>query len=328
MLRFWYRKTPPWFFYFLLPFEFLYRVIIYFRRLIYKNVAKQPVIVVGNLTVGGTGKTPCVIAIVRELLQQGYKPGIVSRGYGGKANSYPQLVTKTSLATEVGDEALLLYQKTKVPVMVDLKRARAVQHLLQSGCDVIVSDDGLQHHAMGRAVEIAVIDGERRFGNRHCLPVGPLREPMSRLRKVDYRICNGNPLSDEVELKLKFSGIYRVKDGASVPIDFFANKKVHAVAGIGNPQRFFAALSALNLSIIPHPFRDHYRYRAQDFNFLADEDVVIMTEKDAVKCRGFADERFYFVAVEAQLPADFLVEITQRVASVIVPSQSAPVNYF
>jgi tetraacyldisaccharide 4'-kinase len=193
--------------------------------------------------------------------------------------------------------------------MVDPKRARAVERLLQSGCDVIVSDDGLQHRSMGRSIEIVLIDGKRRLGNRRCLPIGPLREPISRLKKVDYLVCNGAPLPGEIELKLITTGIYRVKDDTPAAIELFVNKKIHAVAGIGNPERFFSTLVELNLSIIPHVFRDHYPYRRQDFDFLLPTDLVIMTEKDAVKCRAFADERFCYVAVAAQLPAEFLAAI-------------------
>ncbi|MDF2868209.1 MAG: lipid-A-disaccharide kinase, partial [Gammaproteobacteria bacterium] len=195
--------------YLLLPFSWLYRLIIALRRYGYKKdifksfTASVPVIVVGNITVGGTGKTPLVVALAHFLKQQGYKPGIVSRGYGGQAESYPKFVNANSNPLQVGDEPLLIAKNTHCPVVVDPKRVRAVQTLLyRFACDIVISNDGLQHYALARTIEIAVIDGARRFGNAHCLPAGPLREPITRLRTIDFIVCNGKTQADEYVMNL------------------------------------------------------------------------------------------------------------------------------
>jgi tetraacyldisaccharide 4'-kinase len=280
------------------------------RWLYYKGIKKStrfsvPVIIVGNITVGGTGKTPLVIALARFLLEQGYKPGIVSRGYGGKAAHYPLAVTPTSSVMETGDEAILLARNTPCPVIVDPCRVRAVTALLEkTDCNIVISDDGLQHYALARDIEIVVIDGERRFGNSFCLPAGPLREALTRLHKVDFKVTNGMARSGEYAMKLRHS-IFRQVSAPQCSQDVTAlqNKTLHAVAGIGNPTRFFNLLRSLGLSIIEHAFPDHYLFKQADFPH--DAAFIIMTEKDAVKCEAFADERYWYLPVEAELEALF-----------------------
>lgn len=291
LTKLWYKKSILS--YCLLPFSYLYQVIITLRRLAYKkNIFKVtkfsvPVIVVGNITVGGTGKTPLVIYLADWLKQQGFKPGIVSRGYGGKAEHYPVKVSAQSDPVIVGDEPIIIAKHTACPVYVAPDRVAAVKQLLQeNNCNIIISDDGLQHYALARDIEIVVIDGERRFGNEFCLPAGPLREPIKRLKKVDFIVCNTgySPQPDEYPMLLagmdnSFTQV--INPEITKSIEYFKDKKIHAIAGIGNPVRFFNELNRMNLIITTHIFPDHYIFKAKDLNF-GDDSIIIMTEKDAV----------------------------------------------
>ncbi len=280
--------------------------------------APVPVIVVGNISVGGTGKTPFTLWLLALLQAQGYKPGVVSRGYGAKADHYPLAVTAQSSAAEVGDEPLMLVQRSGCPLVVDPVRAHAAAHLLALyDCDIIVSDDGLQHYALDRDLEIAIVDAARGLGNGRCLPVGPLREPPSRLDSIDYVVVNGEPPTDDAKgfhhpgshsMRLQ-PGALRRLDGTAAEL---APQRVHALAGIGNPQRFFATLSELGYQVIAHPFTDHRAYRSQDLEF-GDELPVLMTEKDAVKCRAFAAHNRYYLPVNALLSQAFTDSLLSRI---------------
>lgn len=260
-----------------------------------------PLIVVGNITVGGTGKTPLVIWLVEFLKRAGYKPGIISRGYGGMATSWPQQVRPDSDPVVVGDEPILLSRHCQCPVAVGPDRIAAASALLKyHDINIIVSDDGLQHYSMERDIEIAVIDGVRRFGNGYCLPAGPLRELPGRLQDTDVIVTNGLAQKREFSMKLEFKNVYRVKDDSHrCTMDEFKGKQVHAVAGIGHPERFFRDLRNAGVIPIEHAYRDHHKYTFADISF--DDDLpVIMTEKDAVKCRRFATDNQWYVRVSAQ----------------------------
>lgn len=277
--------------------------------------APVPVVVVGNITVGGVGKTPLVAAMVDWAREAGFKPGIVSRGYGGNAPFYPFSVKPDSDARHVGDEPLMLAQRCACPVVVDANRVAAVKYLLtQYECDLVISDDGMQHYALGRDMEIAVVDGKRGLGNQQFLPAGPLREPVSRLQTVDWVIVNGGDFSVDApmqRMQLQPACLIHLKSGESRPADGLVSKgKVHALAGIGNPQRFFDTLKKLGYQVEPRAFDDHHAFKKDDLP--ADEGkVIIMTEKDAVKCAQIADDRCWYLTVEPALD-DAFIETFQR----------------
>jgi len=277
------------------------RFFFFFFNFLKKTNYSVPVIVVGNLTVGGTGKTPFVIWLADYLRQKGYRPGIVSRGVGGKKWTEPYWVDRHALASEVGDEALLLARKTQCPMVVCVNRVLAVHALLnKTHCNVVLSDDGLQHYSMGRQIEIVVVDHDRQFGNGLMLPAGPLREPLKRLQTVDLVVSNGSVKKGE-QMILRGETVCSLSmPDKKMALSHFKNKTVHAIAGIGHPERFFASLRAQQIQVIEHVFPDHYLYRRDDIYF-ADELPVIMTEKDAVKCMEFADERHGYLPVEADM---------------------------
>jgi len=312
--RVWYQPHSLWS-KLLWPLQIIFRMLVCMRRAYYRlNPAKPlsvPLIVVGNLTVGGTGKTPLVIYLVESLRKAGFKPGVVSRGYGGKSLHYPAKVTAESQSTEVGDEPLLIVQRTGCPLVVDPDRKRAAKTLLACGIDVIISDDGLQHYRLPRDIEIVVVDSIRQFGNGLCLPAGPLREPLSRLKDVDFTINNNNVVADDnnFAMQLMPECWVNVSDTKrTLPITSFSHQTVHAVAGIGNPERFFASLSKLDISAIEHPFPDHYQFSESDFDF-AQNSIVLMTEKDAVKCRLLAKENWWYLKVNAELVPEFMIKL-------------------
>jgi len=296
----------------LCPLGFLFCDLVRFRKFLYrlgllkKQAVPVPVIVVGNITVGGTGKTPFVIWLALLLKEAGYKPGIISRGYGGLAESWPQRVDGNSGAEQVGDEALLLAKQSQCPVAVGPVRVDAANLLLaQTDSNIIISDDGLQHYALARDIEIAVIDGERRFGNGYCLPAGPLREPIDRLQSVDFRIVNGEKTEDnEHSMQLIGDTAVNLSTGRQKPLKAFNAVECHALAGIGNPERFFNLLASAGVSCTTHSFPDHYKFERRDVEF-NDDKPVLMTEKDAVKCTAFAGLRHWYVPVKAVLEPDF-----------------------
>ncbi len=297
----------------LMPLSMFYVDAIRFRRFLYRigfNKSHRmpvPVIIVGNLTLGGTGKTPLVIWLVAYLKQHGYKPGVISRGYSGSNNQTPQMVNANSDPALVGDEALLLARRSDCPVYIGIDRPAAARQLLsEHPCDIIISDDGLQHFALQRDIEIVVIDGERRFGNGYCLPVGPLREPPERVKTVDLVVVNTPKELLEGEFAMHYQGnsLINLLSGASKPLTELTGQACHALAGIGNPQRFFNQLADAGLNCDSHAFPDHHAFTAKDLQF-KDTHPVIMTEKDAVKCSGFAQSHHWYLPVEAQLPQAF-----------------------
>lgn len=275
-----------------------------------------PVVVVGNITVGGTGKTPLTLALIERLRQEGFTPGVVSRGYGGHGD-YPLVVDENVYAEQCGDEPLTLFRRSAVPIVVDPKRSRAVACLLEKfPCDVVLCDDGLQHYALARDIEIAVIDGSRGFGNGRLLPMGPLREPVSRLQQVQHVVVNGQgfdwPAAAVMSLQADAWKSLRQESQAVVPLP---GSHVHAVAGIGNPARFFGQLRAAGYVVTEHAFPDHHVYATRDLDF-GDGLPVVMTEKDAVKCESQAAESWWYVPVHAELPESFHEALLARLRAV------------
>jgi tetraacyldisaccharide 4'-kinase len=261
-----------------------------------------------------TGKTPLTIALAEALRRRGHRPGVVSRGYGGTERG-PLLLDEQPDPRKVGDEPCLI-RAAGTPVAVGRDRPAAAQLLIEAGCDVVIADDGLQHYRLRRDIEICVIDGLRRFGNGRMLPAGPLRESAARAGKADFRVCNGGAASiGEVPMQLAGGTVSAVLDGHARSLDEFRGQRVHAVAGIGHPERFFDSLRAAGIEVVPHAFPDHHAYAAEDLNF-RDDDPVLMTEKDAVKCRAMALPHWWAVPVRAVLPESFLGEVGTRVERV------------
>ncbi len=288
---------------------------LYAKRLRRTTRMPCPVIVVGNLSVGGTGKTPLVCWLVARLRLLGFKPGVVTRGYGGSSGSI-RLVDCSDDPQVVGDESILLARRTRVPVSVGRDRPAASQLLVNAGCDVIVSDDGLQHYALARDCEIVVIDGDRRFGNGWLLPAGPLRETPARLAAADAIVVNGGRalLDGALSMRIEAKGALALLGNGSKTLDDFAGHRVHAVAGIGNPERFFNMLRAHGIEVTGHALPDHATLRAGDISFDGDR-PVLMTEKDAVKCAPIAGPRHWYVPVSAAFDsreADALLGVVTR----------------
>ena len=320
LVNHWYTRSP-WLL-LLTPLSLVYCVIIRLRRSLYRlgifssNRLPVPVIVIGNLAVGGTGKTPLVAWLAVHLKDKGFRPGIVARGYCGQARHWPQQVRPDSDPVMVGDEAVLLAGKTGCPMAVGPDRVAAARALLEhSDCNLILSDDGMQHYAMQRDIEIAVIDGIRRLGNGFCLPAGPLREPARRLADVDLVVVNGLGNHGEYPMIMRTTTAYALKDDAgSRELRAFRHQPVHAIAGIGNPERFFAALRQASLSLTEHPFPDHHAFVAEDIKFGAGH-AVIMTEKDAVKCRDFAVDNCWYAPVTISMPPEFETRLDELLAA-------------
>ncbi|MFT4582995.1 MAG: tetraacyldisaccharide 4'-kinase [Gammaproteobacteria bacterium] len=305
----WYAQHPAS--YALMPLGWLYRGCASLRKLAYTSgllssySAEVPVVIVGNITSGGTGKTPLVIWLVRYFRSLGYSPGVVARGYRGRATRWPQQVRPDSDPAVVGDEPIIIARRALCPVAVGPRRADAVEALLKhSDCDIIISDDGLQHYALERNFEIAVLDGVRRVGNGRSLPAGPLREPAERLTSVDLVVTNGIAGRGEFSMKYVSSIARKLNSHEEVALSDFSPKEVNAVAGIGNPERFFSMLRAKGLRVTAHRFRDHVRYQKKDFEF-GNDLPILMTEKDAVKCEHLGLSRCWSVPIAAELPAVF-----------------------
>jgi tetraacyldisaccharide 4'-kinase len=300
------------------PLEALYARVVRKRAESFRSDPSQvvrlsvPVVVVGNITIGGTGKTPLIVALAQAMAERGFRPGVVSRGYGGSERG-PYLLSEDDVPSRVGDEPSLIRQ-SGVPVAIGRERPEAAQLLIDAGCDLVLADDGLQHHRLGRDVEICVIDGERRLGNGHLLPAGPLREPASRLDSVDFIVVNGgSPQANEVLMRLEGGVAVNMDDPTlTAPLSDFAGRPAHAVAGIGNPARFFASLAAHGIAVDGHPFADHHAFTRDDFTF-ADGCPVLMTDKDAVKCREFARANWWRVPVRAVMPESFWDAVAAKV---------------
>jgi tetraacyldisaccharide 4'-kinase len=314
----------------LLPLSGLYWVTIGLRRFLYDNgilrshQAAVPVIVVGNITAGGTGKTPTVLWLVEALQARGFKPGIVSRGYGGSQSGTSMRVEASSDATVVGDEPALLARRSGCPVVVDPDRVRAAEMLVEDEVNVIVADDGLQHYRLARDYEICVVDGTRGLGNRRLLPAGPLRESADRLDSVDQVLVNGALRGSEYEqtaaeqnaisFELVAKEACRLNGSLARPLERFADTTVHAVAAIGNPRRFFDLLREQGMQVIEHAFPDHAPLGAGDLDF-GDDFEVFMTEKDAVKLGRTMKDKFWYVPVELHMDPVAAAPLLEQVGS-------------
>jgi tetraacyldisaccharide 4'-kinase len=312
------------------PLSLVYGLVTAIRRALYRaNIFKAhrlpvPVVVVGNITAGGSGKTPLVIWLAEFLRGQGYQPGVVSRGYGREGDEVRE-VNAQSTATQAGDEPLLISRRAHCPVFVGRDRVAAAQALLQQHpqVSIILSDDGLQHYKLARDIEICVVDGERGFGNGLLIPAGPLRETEARLNNVDAIVINGYDKNNSIKsngykyfMQLRGARFVNLQQAhQTAQAQDFAGKKIHALAGIGNPARFFAHLTSLGLQFTEHAFADHHAFQSQDIAFQHAE-VILMTEKDAVKCASFATERCWALAVSAELDDTFGEVMLAKLAAI------------
>ncbi len=324
------RDTPVWWFGERRPplvskvLSSVYGRVIALRRALYrKGVLRRmrvdrPVLVVGNLIAGGSGKTPLTIALVERLRAAGWNPGVASRGYGRTDAGKARWVDAATDPRIGGDEPVLVAVRTGARVRVDADRVAAARALIAEGCDIVVCDDGLQHYRLQRDIEIEVIDGQRRYGNGHLLPAGPLREPVERGALCDFRVLNGATEGaqgfGEWPMRLQPGPALPLAGGRPKPLASFAGQRVHAVAGIGDPERFFSMLRGLGIGVVPHAFADHHHYTAGDLDF-GNDLPVLMTEKDAVKCKAFAASRHFSVGIDAQLPEAFWISLLDRVSA-------------
>ncbi|UNK43697.1 tetraacyldisaccharide 4'-kinase [Luteimonas sp. S4-F44] len=295
------------------------------RKWLRTRKVARPVLVIGNLIAGGSGKTPLTIAIVERLQAAGWTPGVASRGYGRDEAGTPRWVEPVSDPRWSGDEPVLIAARTGAKVRVDADRVAAANALIAAGCDIVVCDDGLQHYRLQRDVEIEVIDGRRRYGNGALIPAGPLREPVERGARCDFRVLNAG-MDDSLEpdfgewpMRLETAHALPLAGGRARPLSAFAGQRVHAVAGIGDPERFFDTLRRQRIAVVPHAFADHHRYTPEDLHFGSDL-PVLMTEKDAVKCMRFAGERHYSVPIAARLPEAFWIALFDRLEAIRNPA--------
>ncbi len=315
--------TPGWINYLLLPLSWMYFLIHGIKVWMYRFGLQRPVkvqvpvIVIGAITAGGSGKTPLVIAVARQLKARGYRPGVITRGYRGQSSKWPRLVTPDTPVLEVGDEALLIRVSTDLPVVAGPDRVQDARLLIEKcSCDVIVSDDGFQHLALYRDLNIAVTDSVFGLGNGWGLPAGPLREPVCGLKRADIKVRNGNfgheAGRDDHTMDMQILGIRNLADGRAIDIAELRHGPVHAVAALGNPERFFRQLEGLGVEIIRHRFADHHFYSPEDLMF-DDNLPILMTEKDAIKCRDLPHrDRLLVVEARAMVPDDFFREIKTR----------------
>jgi tetraacyldisaccharide 4'-kinase len=321
----------------LLPLTFIFWLLSAFRRQcfklgIFKSYAIDvPIIVVGNIGIGGNGKTPVVLYLVEQCLAQGIKVGVISRGYGGEAPHYPYLLSDNSTAKEAGDEPFLIYQRHNIPVVVGSDRVASAKLLVEQGCELIITDDGLQHYRLKRDVELIVIDSKRQFGNGLLLPAGPLRESLWRLKTVDALIFNGEVATEinsdktenilKVNMILAASKVVNLKTDQSLTITDFQqaylsgnNQRINAMAGIGDPSRFFKTLSDIGFSLDKTVgFVDHQEYNENQFTDFSDAIPLLMTEKDAVKCKDFAKENYWYLPVDAQIEQQQILPLLTRI---------------
>jgi len=302
-----------------LPLSVIFFLISLIRKYLYRfNFLKSfkldvPVVIVGNITLGGTGKTPLIIHLAKELKKNGYYPGIISRGYGSKAIGTIEVNQKSNI-DEVGDEPILIQKHTHMPVFVSKDRVMAAKALIKKykKIDVILSDDGIQHYRLKRDVEVLVIDGSRRFGNEYLLPAGPLREPIHKLNDVDAIVCNHKKVIDGSYLMIyKSKFLVNLKTKQKIPLNKVRLSNIHAVAGIGNPDRFFNDLKSLGLAFDSSAYQDHYRFTKKDFKTLSGKNII-MTEKDAVKCEKFAQDNFWYLPVDVDIDPKFTNVILKK----------------
>jgi tetraacyldisaccharide 4'-kinase len=313
-----YKNKPYLINYLLLPFSAIFYIFSAIRKLLYKTQVLStynvnvPLIVVGNITLGGSGKTPIVIALSNYFTKQGKKVGVLSRGYGGKHNQGNLLVDDNTDVNLSGDEPLLIAIQTNAIVVVNKKRVLAAEYLVnEHKVDLIISDDGLQHYAMNRDIEIALINSKQGLGNGFLFPAGYLREPKSRLNSVDFIINTYSLKNQENNCKMLPSKFINVVTGEEKNINFFKNKKCHAIAGICFPQNFFDLLLTLEINFKQHSFSDHYSYSEKDLNF-ADNNPIIMTAKDYVKCRKFANNKMWYLQIVTKLDGNFLTKLSAK----------------
>ncbi len=329
----------------LLPLSLLFFLLISVRRLAFKcgwlssYKLPKPVIVVGNIGVGGNGKTPVVVHVVELIQQLGLTPGVISRGYGGNAPNYPYVVTEQSSARMAGDEPILIYRRCKVPVAIGRDRIATAKRLIEQGCDVIISDDGLQHYRLQRDLELVLVDAKRLFGNGLLLPAGPLREGQWRLKNCDMLIYNGqnndtqrlltqakaiHPMCEVLAMDLIAVQVCHLLTGTSIPVAEFLAKhtRVNAIAGIGDPERFFTSLTKLNFVIDKRQgFVDHHGFTLEDLQNYDDNIPLLMTEKDAVKCQAFAREHWWYLPVSAHFGADEISQLQAKIHNCILASK-------
>ncbi|PWB35918.1 tetraacyldisaccharide 4'-kinase [Pseudomonas sp. SDI] len=330
LLAAWYNGHPA--LALLRPLEALYRRVVRTKRErflagqgeIYR--APVPVLVVGNITVGGTGKTPLILFLIEHCRQRGLRVGVVSRGYGARPPQFPWRVRAEQSAAEAGDEPLLIVQRSGVPLVIDPNRAQAVRALLAAEpLDLILCDDGMQHYRLARDLELVLIDAARGLGNRRCLPAGPLREPVERLADVDAVLFNGATADrdDGFAFTLQPTALVNLRSGERRGLEHFPpGQALHAVAGIGNPQRFFNTLQGLNWRPVPHAFADHAAFSAQALSFTPPLPLV-MTEKDAVKCRAFAADDWWYLAVDARPSPAFVAWLDAELLR-LLPAPAQP----
>ncbi len=324
--RLWYH-APRYWAWPLLPLSLLYRIALSFRAYYYRFKTPRPlsvpVVVIGNLSVGGTGKTPLVIHLAECFQAYGIKVGVVSLGYGGSGSTGAPIEVKNDTSFRVvGDEPKLIYQKTGCPLAIGKKLNQTAQLLIdRHRVELILSDDGLQHRSLARTVEVAVVDGSRAFGNRYALPAGPLREPVSRIKNVSFVVVNGDLKSEQNDelashrhrysMRLKATSLYTPVYDKHYPTDYFKGQRVHACAALANPERFFETLESLGMLPIKHAFKDHHAYRVVDFKF-KDKLPVVMTAKDGVKWLELAEQGHKIAAdvwiLETQLQIDEMFE--------------------
>lgn len=331
--NFWYSQSLlKWLFW---PFSFIVLIAARLKRFFYKiklfktHYFSCPIIVVGNITVGGTGKTPFITFLIKRLQQKKLKIGIVSRGYRSNLKNYPHLIDNKDKVEEIGDEVFMQFHALNVPMAIGADRPAAVNLLLKHhSLDLIISDDGLQHYAMSRNFEILMVDAQRQFGNQLMLPFGPLREPVSRLRTTDFIIQNGVASLDTTDestasmiqkqnvqyatLSLEVIGLIHLVSGESIALSNLKESKVVAIAGIGNPQRFFDTLADFCTGFERRVFADHHQFTPQDFPN-NESKIVVMTEKDAVKCMGFAKNNWYFLKIKVALKNSDFDKLYQQI---------------
>mgnify|MGYP001188193965 CR=1 FL=1 len=302
----------------LIPFSFIYIFLIKLRKIFYQiglfstNKPNTPIIVVGNITIGGTGKTPLVIWLASYYKKLGYSPGIISRGYKGKYTSATKLVTINDSPVLVGDEPLLIKRNTNCPVIVGRDRVNAAKEIIEKhNCNLVISDDGLQHYSLGRDIEIAVIDGQRRFGNGHCIPAGPLRELKDRLDSVDLVVSKYHAKKYEYKMEYIYNDLVSLNNPEkTMPISGLNSKKIHAISGISNPENFFSFLRSKNFELLIHEYPDHHIFNESDIKF-NDNLPVVMTEKDAVKCFDYVNENCWYQPISVKLSESFIANLNK-----------------